>query len=147
SARSARRWTSCSRWWGGSRRDAMPTPVLSTPPGRDVRAEVDPVCGMTVQPERCAGSHEYQGQTYYFCGRGCQERFAKEPARYLSRLKSPRVEQSPDSLSTSGVQYTCPMHPEVRAAGPGQCPICGMALEPLVPLLEEEDDAELRDMT
>jgi Cu+-exporting ATPase len=127
----------------------MPTPVLSAPPDRrESRAEVDPVCGMTVDPRHCAGSHVHQGQTYHFCGRSCQERFAEEPAQYLGRLKSPPVEARRDSPSADAVRiYTCPMHPEVRSPKPGPCPICGMALEPLAPSVEEEDDAELRDMT
>jgi P-type Cu+ transporter len=127
----------------------MPAPVLSAPPDRrESRAEVDPVCGMSVDPDHCAGSHTYQGRTYYFCGRSCQQRFAKEPAQYLGRLEPPPVEPRRDAPSTRGVRgYTCPMHPEVRAAGPGPCPICGMALEPLAPSLEEDDDAELRDMS
>src|SRR5262245_25206346 len=126
----------------------MPTTVLTAPTDRrESRGEVDPVCGMTVNPEHCAGSHEHEGQTYYFCGKGCRDRFAEDPAQYLDRPKSPPVDEGRDLPSTGEVQYTCPMHPEVRAAGPGACPICGMALEPLAPTLEVEDDAELVDMT
>src|ERR1041385_1384719 len=99
---------------------------------------VDPVCGMTVDPANAAGSYEYKGKTYYFCATHCLHRFEKDPESFLNP-----VPQSP----TNAHKYTCPMHPEIIRDGPGSCPICGMALEPLTASLEEEDNTELRDMT
>jgi Cu+-exporting ATPase len=88
----------------------------------------DPVCGMDVLPEEAAGSAEFEGETYYFCGVSCLERFKADPRRYLS-------ESAPEPMSgPKGAEYTCPMHPEIRQIGPGSCPKCGMALEPVNPL-------------
>ena len=88
---------------------------------------VDPVCGMTVDPADAAGSAELAGQTYYFCSRSCLERFQAAPEKYVggaATLPAP-------AAGPSAVEYTCPMHPEVRHPGPGSCPKCGMALEPV----------------
>jgi Cu+-exporting ATPase len=98
---------------------------------------------MTVNPATArGGSHDHAGHTYYFCGPRCRERFAAEPAKYLAPpapAEAPRV---------SSRLYTCPMHPEIRQLGPGSCPKCGMALEPVELSLDQpEDDAELRDMS
>jgi len=87
----------------------------------------DPVCGMTVDPKRAAGSAEYQGQMYYFCSIGCRAKFQADPEKYLR----PLMAAEPPKRETAGIEYTCPMHPEVRQIGPGSCPICGMALEPV----------------
>ena len=100
----------------------------------------DPVCGMTVAPDT-AKSLDHQGTRYYFCCQGCAAKFRADPARYLQNTSAPL----PD-IAGAAVLYTCPMHPEVRHAGPGFCPICGMALEPLVATLDE-DHTELEDMT
>ena len=98
----------------------------------------DPVCGMTVDPAQAAGSHQYEGRTYYFCSQGCLEKFRENPERFLNQppgsmtaqpVGVQRVKREPDS--TEAIPYTCPMHPEVRAPKPGSCPKCGMALEPL----------------
>lgn len=85
----------------------------------------DPVCGMDVSPATAAGSTEYSGETYYFCSRGCLEKFRASPDVYLGK-------QAEVQTPASG-EYTCPMHPEVRQTGPGECPKCGMALEPVTP--------------
>ena len=85
----------------------------------------DPVCKMTIRPEDAAGKSEYKGVTYYFCAMGCKEKFDKDPEAYLSG-KAPVVEVVPGAI------YTCPMDPEVEQEGPGACPKCGMALEPLM---------------
>ncbi len=82
----------------------------------------DPVCGMDVEPETAAGSTEYQGTTYYFCNPSCLERFRAEPEKFLAPSTPPPA---------AAVEYTCPMHPEVRSPKPSSCPQCGMALEPL----------------
>lgn len=104
---------------------------------------IDPVCGMTVDPNKTPFKYIYDQKTYYFCSKGCETKFAKDPDLYLdpSRKNKGMEEVSP------GAVYTCPMHPEVRQTGPGICPKCGMALEPETFSLEEEDDSELKDMT
>ncbi len=94
-------------------------PILQKPTG-----VLDPVCGMTVDPQRAAGAVEHRGQTYYFCSKGCAAKFEADPAKYLH----PKSTQRPE---IADVEYTCPMHPEVRQMGPGSCPKCGMALEPV----------------
>ncbi|HKP14328.1 MAG TPA: heavy metal translocating P-type ATPase [Blastocatellia bacterium] len=94
-------------------------------------SHTDPVCGMTVEPQSAAGSYEYQGKTYYFCSPHCLEKFRAEPARYVtSRQVNPQRDSGPRADDQADI-YTCPMHPEVRRQGPGSCPKCGMALEPV----------------
>ena len=95
-------------------------------------ALVDPVCGMRVAPDAPHG-FEHGGVTYRFCGSGCLERFREDPERWLAS----RVESEPGRGEAPGASrgrplYTCPMHPEILQEGPGDCPICGMALEPVV---------------
>ncbi len=102
---------------------------------------VDPVCGMTVSANS-PFHHVHAGQTYYFCNAKCLTKFQSAPANYLN--KKPLTEV-PATANHSGDVYTCPMHPEVVRNGPGSCPICGMALEPLN--ATTEDNAELQDMT
>jgi Cu+-exporting ATPase len=106
-------------------------------------ARLDPVCGMTVAkeppPEKRA---EHAGETYWFCGAGCQRKFVADPARYLTPKPAPPAESVKDERI-----YTCPMHPEVRQRGPGACPICGMALEPEAPSIDEAPNPELADMS
>lgn len=105
-------------------------------------AVTDPVCGMTVDPATTAHHATHQGTEYHFCSARCQERFIAEPQKYLSpELKTPEI------AAPAGTIYTCPMHPQIRQEGPGACPICGMALEPEMPSLEDEDNPELRDFT
>jgi Cu+-exporting ATPase len=100
----------------------------------------DPVCGMTVDPATAKHRSEHGGRTYYFCSAGCRAKFEADPVRYLAPPSAP-VEPAPGAI------YTCPMHPEIRQVGPGACPICGMALEPLVATGEETANPELADMT
>ncbi len=104
------------------------------------KTETDPVCGMKVAPNP-EKSMEHHGQRYYFCSLRCIEKFRSNPVQYAAA--QPRIAEPP---SSSGPVYTCPMHPEVRRVGAGNCPICGMALEPL-DAAAGEDDGELRDMT
>lgn len=120
--------------------------------------EIDPVCGMKVDPARARASHEHAGKNYYFCCAGCKTKFAADPAKFLKP-------KTPVGIATTGTQplqiapakapgaslpaangaaaapvprelapkeHTCPMHPEVRQEGPGDCPKCGMALEPIL---------------
>lgn len=93
------------------------------------QGEIDPVCGMTVQPATAAGSYEYRGKTYYFCATRCLEKFRADPDYYLlpPEQRTPKLA----SVSTDGsATYVCPMDPEISQKGPGACPKCGMALEP-----------------
>ena len=101
----------------------------------------DPVCGMTVDPATTAHHHEVEGTTYHFCSAGCRTKFIADPHRYLH----PRA-AAPEDVP-EGAIWTCPMHPEIRQVGPGSCPICGMALEPEMPTLEEGPNPELVDMS
>lgn len=93
----------------------------------------DPVCGMTVNPATTPHKFEHNGQAYFFCGKRCLERFRAEPETYLSRTpeQPPDTQHAPLRPADAGNLYTCPMHPEVQQQGPGACPQCGMALEPL----------------
>ena len=120
------------------------------PGGDTAGTERDPVCGMRVRPEAAAGRHEHAGQTYFFCGLRCLERFRADPEKYLApvSLALPLVSAPPAPMSADGGgEYTCPMHPEIVRAGPGACPICGMALEPRTVSLDDGPDPELADMT
>ena len=98
-------------------------------------------CGMTVNPATTPHRHQHLDKTYYFCSAGCRTKFAADPARYL------KSKFAPSEPVAEGAIYTCPMHPEIRQAGPGSCPICGMALEPAMATAETEPNAELVDMT
>ncbi|WP_164938356.1 heavy metal translocating P-type ATPase [Bradyrhizobium guangdongense] len=102
---------------------------------------LDPVCGMTVDPATSKHRFEHHGETFHFCSAGCRTKFAADPAKYLTKNKTPEPEMP------AGTIYTCPMHPEIRQVGPGSCPICGMALEPEVASLETGPNPELADMT
>ena len=102
---------------------------------------IDPVCGMTVDPHKSTHRHVHQRRTYYFCSNGCQSKFAADPGRYLGKQPVAATEPSQGSI------YTCPMHPEIRQVGPGTCPICGMALEPVVVTADSGPNPELVDMT
>jgi Cu+-exporting ATPase len=104
---------------------------------------IDPVCGMRVDPHKTAHSHAYQGRTYYFCSAGCRGKFAADPVKYLQG----EAHNSPTAAVPAGTIYTCPMHPEIRQPGPGNCPICGMALEPVEATSETGPSPELADMT
>ncbi|MGO4337173.1 heavy metal translocating P-type ATPase [Labrys sp. KB_33_2] len=100
----------------------------------------DPVCGMEVDPATAKHSLRHEGHPYYFCSAGCKSKFEAEPGRYLG-------ERKPAAPAPEGTIYTCPMHPEIRQEGPGSCPICGMALEPLQVTAEAGPNPELTDMT
>ena len=102
----------------------------------------DPVCGMAVSSASAHHSN-HQGESYYFCSAKCKGKFDADPARYTTETSA----VAPVSPSIEGTVYTCPMHPEIRQDHPGSCPICGMALEPLMPSLEGDDNPELKDFT
>src|SRR5271170_3496558 len=102
----------------------------------------DPVCGMTVDPAATRHHSQHAGHTYHFCSNRCRERFETDPPRYLSPASSVAA------TATAGeIQWTCPMHPQIVRNEPGSCPICGMALEPMIPAAGEGSNPELRDMT
>jgi Cu+-exporting ATPase len=111
--------------------------------------DIDAVCGMTVKADSPHHS-QHGGHDYRFCSSGCREKFDANPARYTETQQpakhsahQERPGQSPSTATPPATTYTCPMHPQIRQSGPGSCPICGMALEPLVPTTNE-DDSELR---
>lgn len=105
-------------------------------------AAIDPVCGMSVDPAATAHHEHHQGTEYHFCSERCRERFIAEPQKYSSSSPAALLKEAP-----AGTIYVCPMHPQIRQQGPGTCPICGMALEPEMPTLVDEDNPELRDFT
>jgi Cu+-exporting ATPase len=110
----------------------------------------DPVCGMVVDPAVTPHHFELGGAVYHFCSADCRATFAADPDRYLN----PAIVDAADAPPAMGAHpepaegtvWTCPMHPQIRRAGPGACPICGMALEPLDPTLHEGPNPELIDM-
>ncbi len=99
---------------------------------------IDPVCGMKVAAD---SPHQatHAGHDYRFCSAGCRAKFVADPVRYL-KPKAAAVEAAP-----AGRRYTCPMHPEIVRDAPGHCPICGMALEPLMPTADDDELPELAD--
>ena len=101
----------------------------------------DPVCGMTVDPEKTAHHAASEGHEYHFCSAGCRTKFIADPMRYLS--DAPR----PATLTALDTIWTCPMHSQIRQPGPGVCPICGMALEPEEPSLDDVSNPQLLDFT
>jgi Cu+-exporting ATPase len=107
---------------------------------QQARMAKDPVCGMTVDPQATAHHAEHAGHAYHFCSARCRERFVADPEAYLGK-------RQPLPPAPAGTIYTCPMHPEVQQVGPGECPKCGMALEPMMPALDDDDGGELRAMT
>src|SRR6516165_12424699 len=117
--------------------EAVSLAHTATPPG----IEHDPVCGMTVDPATAKQRAEHAGHSYFFCSARCRERFTTEPARYLTPSAVAPQPAAGEAL------WTCPMHPQIVREAPGSCPICGMALEPLVPAAGEPANPELRDMT
>ncbi len=144
--------------------DHEPQSGLTPSTPSDGAGSVDPVCGMTV-PASAPLSEKHAGRQYAFCSAGCRAKFVANPEKYLdehgerrsqnlpaetghSRARpNPAASQRPASGAPPGapsqVIYTCPMHPQIRQLGPGDCPICGMSLEPLVPT-DSADDGELR---
>ncbi len=112
--------------------------------------EIDPVCGMTVDPARAHGPHVHNGRPYYFCSAGCLRKFQAQPDHYLAHGPSAAAMHTAGPQAAPappGTKYTCPMDPDVVADGPGACPKCGMALEPMAPSAEDVPDPELRSMT
>src|SRR5579864_8405622 len=114
-------------------------------PGAGHGTVKDPVCGMDVDPATAAGKLEHGGQSYFFCSRHCVEKFRADPEKYLRgeierhepQLVTLGAPPRPSPPPASDVTYTCPMHPEIVRKGPGSCPICGMALEPVTPTIAD----------
>jgi Cu+-exporting ATPase len=100
----------------------------------------DPVCGMKLDIGARGPSYDHAGHTYRFCSEGCRTKFASDPERYLNK-------QGGAKPLPQGTLYTCPMHPQIVKEGPGHCPICGMALEPMGVPPEVSDNPELQDFT
>src|SRR5712692_6936444 len=145
-------------------------PSSSLPIFASALREKDPVCGMSVDPPKAAGKVQYGAKTYYFCSARCAERFSKEPEKFLAPpgtagmdkndtahadathapapSAAPGIKGEPAPLEGKGkdVRYTCPMHPQIVQIGPGTCPICGMALEPMDVFAEVEADPEYDSM-
>ena len=105
------------------------------------QTEIDPVCGMKVSTSSPLHTH-YQGKEYYFCNPSCLDRFKNDPETYLIPLDERAVPEG-----AMDIDYTCPMDPEIVQKGPGTCPICGMALEPMQPTLDEGPNPELVDFS
>ena len=127
---------------------------------------IDPVCGMTVDSDSSRSS-SYHGEDYFFCSESCQRKFENDPSAVLAKAAQREADtheeahgehsccshggggESAAKISVSDPEaiYTCPMHPEVEQVGPGDCPICGMDLEPkFVDMADEGDDGQYRDM-
>ena len=134
----------------------------------------DPICGMTVDPSKAAATVEFDGQPYYFCSKGCTAKFQQDPNQFLTTANAAtaqhaatrqhtqhqvasapltqiapparRANAAAQAKADEGVRYTCPMHPQIVQTGPGSCPICGMALEPMDPLAGVEADPEYDSM-
>src|SRR5467141_1064121 len=136
----------------------VPLPIL-----QGLQKHQDPVCGMMVASEKAAAKLEHGGKTYYFCSKSCTERFSRDPETFLAapgtaemdHASAPRGRGAMEhsgadaSFAAAGgrkIRYTCPMHPEIIRFGPGSCPICGMALEPLDVFAEVEADPEYDSM-
>jgi Cu+-exporting ATPase len=107
----------------------------------------DPVCGMQINPATSKHRQQHAGTTYHFCSAGCRTKFAADPNKFLA-ARPPNGAAPPGPAAVQpGAVYTCPMHPQIRQHGPGSCPICGMALEPLHVTAEAVPNHELADMT
>jgi P-type Cu+ transporter len=145
--------------------DSSPTPKPEAP-GLPIVASVpkvkDPVCGMSVDPKKSVDKVEHGGKPYYFCSPRCAERFKREPEKFLATSGAAGMEPqsaksvhdethrahpaAPTATASKTYRYTCPMHPQIVHIGPGHCPICGMALEPMDVLAEVEADPEYDSM-
>ena len=134
------------------------TSSISPSQSNTASAEKDPVCGMMVDPANAAAHVTHDGKTYHFCSKRCAERFQKEPQKFL---RAPGIAgmdhapehpaqgtEAPSKAGAKNVRYTCPMHPQIVQIGPGSCPICGMALEPMdiVAGVEADSDPEYESM-
>jgi Cu+-exporting ATPase len=119
-------------------------------PASAQRPEIkDPVCGMTVTAQS-AHKAEHAGKPFYFCSAKCQSKFSAEPGKYPQSPQSASASASvsaQEQTTVAAAAYTCPMHPEIREDHPGNCPKCGMALEPVIPELDDDENPELASFT
>ena len=126
--------------------DAMNQRDLLPKSDTDTLANIkDPVCGMLVTSES-VHKLTHDGKAYYFCSAGCHAKFASEPQTYIDKPSADKKNEAlavPIKLLAENAIYTCPMHPEIRQDHPGNCPKCGMTLEPMLPTLDEEENPEL----
>ena len=104
----------------------------------------DPVCGMSVDKANARHRSEHAGETFYFCCAGCKAKFDAQPGRYAQKAPEHSHQHGAPQAAAPGAIYTCPMHPEVRQDHPDDCPKCGMALEPMMPSLDEDGTHEAR---
>jgi Cu+-exporting ATPase len=113
------------------------------------KTAVDPVCHMEVDPAKAKYSLKHQGKKYYFCWEGCLKKFRADPQAYLNEAdgSAAALTTARQTAAAAANVYTCPMHPEVTNQGPGICPLCGMALEPMTAASGQQDESELRDMS
>jgi Cu+-exporting ATPase len=136
---------------------AMPVAAATKPLARGLAVlkerpkEEDPVCGMMVDPQKSAGNVDHDGKTYHFCSARCAERFRNEPEKFLLAPGTAGMEHAPATIAPTAsapksVRYTCPMDPEFIQIGPGTCPKCGMALEPMDFVTEEQPDPQYESM-
>ncbi|HVQ18126.1 MAG TPA: heavy metal translocating P-type ATPase [Actinomycetes bacterium] len=115
-------------------------------PATSTQSVTDPVCGMELDPRGDGPRLEHADRSFWFCSEHCLHRFQADPGAYADKTQRPEVATTPVQ-GEEAVEYTCPMHPEIRQLGPGPCPICGMALEPVTVSAESGPSAELVDMT
>jgi Cu+-exporting ATPase len=116
-------------------------------PGVTSELAKDPVCGMNVDPLVTPHRSTHEGKTYYFCSASCQTTFDDNPGQYVDGGDSTSGVGATAAQGVEPTEYTCPMHPEIRVDRPGSCPICGMALEPVVIRADAGPNAELADMS
>ena len=113
---------------------------------RDTEKQRDPVCGMSVDAAKAAARVDHAGNAYFFCSKRCAERFSADPAKFVAAPGTASMESASQLAAKPAVRYTCPMHPEIIQIGPGTCPKCGMALEPMDAFAEVEADSEFDSM-
>jgi len=92
---------------------------------------IDPVCGMAINPEKAAGEFSFEDKRYWFCSKSCLSKFQANPATYIDHSRAANGLMPKDNPPVGAPEFTCPMHPDIRKHGPGACPKCGMALEPV----------------
>ena len=115
------------------------------------KTHTDPVCGMQAAADSNRAV-EHSGITYYFCSQHCVKKFRANPQEFVKKHADaqPEINMAANTdtraITNKPALYTCPMHPEVQQVGPGSCPKCGMALEPM-DATSKEDTTELNDMT
>ena len=124
--------------------DADPAKYLGKAAHAGDTMQIDPVCGMSVDPAKAKHMHEHMGQLHYFCSESCKKKFIADPNAYLFKVSAAPATKAADKNDAR--VYICPMDPEVRQIGPGSCPKCGMALEPEEITAEEPANPELDDM-